>query len=506
MLRIYRLISVLLSSAVLQSCLVGPDYSAPDPATPQSLLDNEEREQLADATVDLAWWESFDDPGLNTFIQRMRAQNLSLRVAGLRILESRATLGLAEAQLYPFSQVNAGLNRIDISQNSANGAFGDSSFTDASVSFDSRWEIDFWGRFRRDIEAAEALLERDMAQFADALVLVTAETARAYTTVRILEERLRLAQANEATQARALEIATVRFDNGATTELDVAQAGSILGATRAAIPALEASLVQAKNALAVLLNQTYPEIDALLSDNTGIPVTPQNITVGIPADLLRRRPDVQVAERNLAAQSAGIGVAMSELYPHIGLNGSLGFQSSDAANPFGGASPEVDDLFDSDSSTSAFGPFLSWNVLNFNRITNNIRVQDARFQQLLVIYRDTVISALAETDSAIAAFDKAIDQADFLASSADAAARSVELATIQYQEGQTDFNRVAAALEAANAQQDRLAQAQGAIALNLISLYRALGGGWQNFGDDYVPEDVRQELLQRTNYWQGVLE
>ncbi len=501
-----RLLIPLLLVIFLPACLVGPDYEPPNPTTPGALLDEEELERLEEEEVEDAWWENFNDAGLNLFIERMRGQNLSLRVAGLRILESRATLGLAEAQLYPFSQVNGGLNRIDISQNSANGAFGDNSFADASLSFDSRWEIDFWGRFRRDIEAAEALLERDMAQFADAVVLVTAETARAYITVRILEERLRLAIANEATQARALEIATVRFENGATTELDVAQAGTILGATRAAIPALEASIVQAKNALAVLLNETYPTIDALLNQSGGIPVAPDSITVGIPADLLRRRPDVQVAERNLAAQSAGIGVAMSELYPHIGLNGSLGFESSDASNPFGGPSPEVDDLFDSDSSTGAFGPFLSWNVLNFNRITNNIRVQDARFQQLLVVYRDTVISALAETDSAIAAFDKAIDQADFLEFSANAASRSVDLASIQYQEGQTDFNRVAVALEAANAQQDRLAQAQGAIALNLITLYRALGGGWQNFGDDYVPEDIRQELLQRTNYWQGVLE
>ena len=504
--RFSNLLSVLTLCAALSACLVGPDYNAPDPQTPQVLPSAEESGDFEQDAVDIVWWESFGDPGLNTFIQRMRAQNLSLRVAGLRILESRATLGLAEAQLYPFSQVNAGLNRVDISQNSANGAFGDNSFADASVSFDSTWEIDFWGRFRRDIEAAEALLERDMAQFADAVVLVTAETARAYITVRILEERLRLALANEATQARALEIATVRFENGATTELDVAQAGSILGATQATIPALEASLVQAKNGLAVLLNQTYPEIDALLNESAGIPVVPEEIAVGIPADLLRRRPDVQVAERNLAAQSAGIGVAMSELYPHIGLNGSLGFQSSDASNPFGGPSPDVDDLFDSDSSTGAIGPFLSWNVLNFNRITNNIRVQDARFQQLLVLYRDTVISALAETDNAIAAFDKAIDQAEFLTFSANAASRSVELASIQYQEGQINFNRVAAALEAANAQQDRLAQAQGAIALNLISLYRALGGGWQNFGDDYVPQDIRQELLQRTNYWQGVLD
>ncbi|GJL65374.1 MAG: RND transporter [Nitrospirales bacterium] len=486
--------------------MVGPDYLPPELDNPQVLPSANESSVVEQDAVDLAWWESLNDPGLNKVIQHMRAQNLSLRVAGLRILESRATLGLAESQLYPFSQVNGSLNRLDLSQNSANGALSDNSFGDARVSFDTSWEIDFWGRFRRDIEAANALLERDLAQFSDALVLVTAETARAYITVRIVEERLRLAADNVATQLRALEIATVRFNNGATTELDVAQAQTILSATRASIPALEALLVQAKNGLAALLNQTYSEIDFLLEQSAGIPTAPNEVTVGIPADLLRRRPDVQVAERNLAAQSAGIGVAMAELYPHIGLNGSLGFQSSDASNPFGGGSPDIGDLFESNSSTGAIGPFLSWNVLNFDRIENNIRVQDVRFQQLLVIYRDSIIKALAETDSAIATFDKSITQAEFLTQSAAAALRSVELASIQYSEGQTDFNRVAIALEAANAQQDRMAQAQGAIALNLVSLYRTLGGGWQSYGDDYVPEDMRQELLDRSNYWQEVFE
>ncbi len=505
MLRI-RLSTTLFLAILVQSCLVGPDYNTPMPTTPAELLSADELDRLAIDEIELSWWENFGDPGLNRIVQRMREQNLSLRVAGLRILESRAILGLSESQLYPFSQLNGSLTGVDLSQNSANGALGDNSFTDATISFDSTWELDFWGRFRRDIEAATALLEADMAQFADALVLVTAETARVYVSVRILEERLRLAQANEATQARALQIATVRFENGATTELDVAQAGTLLGATRAAIPALEAALVQAKNSLAVLLNQTYPEVDELLADSSGIPEIPATISVGIPADMLRRRPDIMVAERNLAAQSAGIGVAMAEFYPHLGLNGSLGFQSSDASNPFAAGSSDVADLFDSNSSSGAFGPFLSWNVLNFNRISNNVRVQDARFQQLLLVYRESVIAALAETDSAIATFDRSIDQAEFLASSASAASRSVDLASIQYQEGQTDFNRVVVALEAANAQQDQLAQAQGAIALNLISLYRALGGGWQSFGDDYVPEDVRLELLQRTNYWQGVLD
>ena len=494
------------ASLAIAGCAVGPDYTAPEIETPSEWQFASDAQLANDAADHAEWWTSFNDPALNTLIEHARSQNLSLRIAGLRILESRALLGIAEGQRFPQQQqINGDITAIEVSENAPNASLADRSYTRATVGLDVSWEADFWGRFKRGIEAADALLDTDVANFADALVLLSAETAQSYISVRLLQERVRLAHANEASQARALEIASVLFDNGATTELDVTQAKTILGATRASIPALEATLRQSENALAVLLGEPPGAIDALIGESAGIPSAPATVTVGIPAELLRRRPDVRAAERQLAAQSALIGVAAADLYPRLGLAGSVGFQSSDASSLVAGSS-ELGDLFKSESVNGFLGPFVSWNLFNYGRIKNNIRVEDARFQQLLINYQNTVLSALAESDTAIVAFLNAKKQEEFLAYSADAAVRSVELAGIQYREGETDFNRVVSALQAAILQQDQLAQSQGAIASNLVTLYRALGGGWQSFGENYVPDDVRQQMLERTKYWRGVLD
>lgn len=487
-------------------CAVGPDYLPPEADTPDDWQLADDAELSTAVADDPEWWKTFNDPALDTVVERARSQNLSLRIAGLRILEARALLGIADGQRFPQrQQVNAEVTAVEVSENAPNAAFADQSYTNAAVTFDLTWELDFWGRFRRGIDAAEAALERDMANYADVLVLLTAETAETYISVRLLEERLRLARANEAAQARALEIATVLFENGATTELDVTQARTILGSTRAAIPEFESGLRQAKNALAVLLGEPPGAVDSLLTGATGIPSAPATVTVGIPAELLRRRPDIQAAERNLAAQSALVGVAASDLYPRFGLVGSVGFQSSDTESLLAGET-DLGDIFSSESTTGFLGPFMSWNVLNYGRIKNNIRVEDARFQQLLVDYQNTVLTALAESDNAIVAFLNAKKRAEFLEDSAQAAGRSVELASIQYREGQTDFNRVVAALQSLIEQQDRLARAQGDIVSNLVLLYRSLGGGWQSYADDFVPEEIEREMLERTDYWRGVLE
>jgi NodT family efflux transporter outer membrane factor (OMF) lipoprotein len=494
------------ASLAIAGCAVGPDYTAPADETPGDWQLPDDAQLGGGASEHAEWWESFNDPALNRLVERARSQNLSLRIAGLRILESRALLGIAEGQRFPQQQqINGDVTAIEVSANAPNASLADRSYTRATVGLDVSWEADFWGRFKRGIEAADALLDADVANFDDALVLLSAETAQSYISVRLLQERLRLAKANEASQARALEIASVLFDNGATTELDVTQAKTILGSTRASVPALEAILRQSENALAVLLGEPPGGIDTLIGASAGIPTAPATVTVGIPAELLRRRPDIRAAERQLAAQSALIGVATADLYPRLGLAGSVGFQSSDASSLIAGSS-ELGDLFRSESASGFLGPFVSWNIFNYGRIKNNIRIEDARFQQLLLNYQNTVLSALAESDTAIVAFLNAKKEAQFLTYSADAAVRSVELAGIQYREGETDFNRVVSALQAAIQQQDQLAQSQGAIASNLVTLYRALGGGWQSYGEDYVPDDVKQQMLERSKYWRGILE
>jgi outer membrane protein TolC len=327
--------------------------------------------------------------------------------------------------------------------------------------------------------------------------------------IRTFEERLLLAQANVVTQEDALRIADVRFQNGAVTELDVQQARAVLGNTEAAIPILETGLRQTTNALAVLLGLTPQDLSDLLKGAAPIPAAPPEISMGIPAELLRRRPDVQRAERLLAAQSALIGVAITDLYPRFSLVGSVGFRTIDSTGSSSTIDNGLGDLFDSGNTTGFLGPFFSWNVLNYGRIKNNIRVQDARFQQLLVNYQNTVLSALAETENAIVAYLKAHDQARFRGESVVAAERSVELSLVQYREGSIDYNRVLDTLEFLFEQQDALAATTGDVATNLIIMNKALGGGYEvgveRNVEEYVADEDQEQLRARTKYWRNEL-
>ena len=502
-----KLATITVVFALSAGCALGPDYQRPEVITPDQWQLSSDAQIITDAADDAQWWRTFNDEALNTIIERARNQNLTLQVVGLRVLEARAILGIAQGLKYPqLQQLNGSVVGVEISENAANISLADQDYADATLSLNIAWEADFWGRYSRGIQSADAALAADMANYADALVLFTAETAQTYILIRLLEERLALAIANEIVQTRALEIATVNFDNGATTELDVSEASTIVGDTRSTIPVFQAEYRKALNALAVLLGETPGAVDALVNQQqSGIPQAPSTVTVGIPAELIRRRPDVIVAERQLAAQSARIGVATTDLYPRFSLAGSVGFQSSDSdITALGGSS--LGDLLDGKSSTGFLGPFVSWNILNYARIKNNIRIQDVRFQQLLLNYQNTVLRALAESDNAIAGYLAAQQQAQFLEFSATASLRSVELSLLQYQEGTTDFNRVLAALQGAVVQQDLLALSRGSIASNLVLLYRALGGGWQNYTDDYVSDDIKDDMLNRTKYWRGVLD
>jgi outer membrane protein TolC len=292
----------------------------------------------------------------------------------------------------------------------------------------------------------------------------------------------------------------VRFRNGATTELDVQQATTNLSDTRAQIPALERSLRQAKNALSVLLGMPPSELSGLLGTGGRIPVAPANVAVGIPAELLRRRPDVQQAELRAASQSALIGVARTELYPRFSLLGSIGFATSDTGSSSAG------DLFDSDSLTFLAGPTFQWNILNYGRLKNNVRVQDARYQQTIVNYRNTVLTAYREVEDAMVGFVQSQIESGFRGEGARAARRSVEIANIQYREGAVDFQRVIDSERALVLQQDSWSNSKGDIALNLIAMYKALGGGWEiRAGQDFVSDENREQMEQRTD-WGDLLE
>jgi NodT family efflux transporter outer membrane factor (OMF) lipoprotein len=315
---------------------------------------------------------------------------------------------------------------------------------------------------------------------------------------------LELARENVLLQTESLRIAQIRFDNGATSNLDVQQAKSNLASTQASIPALTSSLFQALNGLAVLMGKPPGQLKLNFALDSGIPVAPALIATGIPSELLRRRPDVRSAEFLAASQSALIGVAEGDLYPRFALFGSIGVQSSDTG------SSEAGDLFDSDSVFYSAGPTFSWNIFNYGQIRNNVRIQDARYQQTLVNYQDTVLRAYQETEDAMIGFLQAQIEAGFREQSAVAAQRATELANIQYREGSTDFQRVIDSERTLVAQQDAWTTARGDIALNLIALYKALGGGWspadENSSDrDYVSDETRKTMTERTN-WGDILE
>ncbi len=476
---------------------LGPDFVKPDVPETNQWLESEDSAISNEPAGNRDWWKVFNDPALDALIETAYEQNLTLQIAGLRILEARAQLGIAVGNLYPQTQRAIGsVTRVEVSKNSAgfSPAVGDS-FTAYEVGFDAAWELDFWGRFRRGIEAADAELHATYADYEDALVSLVAEVARVYVNIRTLEERIALARNNIKLQQESLRIAEVRYKHGATTELDTQQAISNLANTKALIPLLERSLKRSKNALSVLLGMVPNELTRWLGEPGKIPVAPVDVAVGIPADLLRRRPDVRRAEFVAASRSAVIGIAKADLYPSFSLFGFVGVESSTVGDRDAG------DLLDSDSFSFVGGPAFSWNILNYGRIKSNVRVQDARFQQAIVGYQDTVLRAYQEVENAIVGFLESKKETGFRFESATAAKRSSEIANIQYREGAVDFQRVIDSDRALVSQQDLWTSARGQIAIDLIAMYKALGGGWEVFsGGDVVSKENQKAMSERTNW------
>ncbi len=410
-------------------------------------------------------------------------------------------MGIALGQQYPQQQeVFGSAAQVGLSQNAPNGALPEHNYWDYQLGFDAVWELDFWGKFRRDVEAAQADWLASAADYDNALVSLTAEVARTYTVVRTSEVLIQITLANVKVQEDGLAIAESRFRNGATTELDVTQARTLLESTRASIPRLQTQLQQAQNALSTLLGQPTGVVRALLDKQRGIPTAPAQVAVSVPAELLRRRPDIRSAELFAAAQSARIGIAKADLYPRFTLFGEIGFQTSSQ----GGArsnNADVGNIFDSDSLFYSFGPGFQWPIFNYGRIENNVRVQDARFQQLLVNYQDTVLRAAQEVEDALIGFLNEQEARVFDQNAVNAAQRSVEIALAQYREGAVDYQRVLDTQRALLLEESNLARTYSSIATNLIALYKALGGGWElRQGQPIVAESTQAEMQQRTDW------
>ena len=422
------------------------------------------------------------------------------------MLEAQATLGIALGNRYPQAQVLTGdATAVGISKNDPDSAIQDLRYSQANLTAAISWELDFWGRFRRGIEAADANLLASIANYDEAMLLLVSTVSEVYTIVRSTEEQLRLARESLKIQQRSYEIVELLYREGDSSELDALQAKTLLLGTEATIPKLEQGLKQAKNALSVLLGMPPGAVDDILGMEGTLPEVPESIAVGVPADMLRQRPDVRRAELLALAQNALVGVAEANLYPSFSLNGSLGIGTSEASDTTSGGGG-LGELFSTDSTTYAAGVSFVWPFLNYGRIRNNIRVEDAQLQQALIGYRETVIQAAREAEDAMAAFAGTQAQDRILTEGVATAQRSADLSFLRYQEGFADYQRVLQAQQSLFSQQQRYAANRGDVMLSLIAIYRSLGGGWQSSSPrEFVDEATRQEMQERTN-WGDLLE
>jgi NodT family efflux transporter outer membrane factor (OMF) lipoprotein len=499
----FILLGLLALTLVFSGCtMVGPDYVKPTAPEPEEWMESKESKVQNKAPDFSSWWTVFNDPTLDALVKSAYQQNLGLQVTGIRILEARAQLGIAIGNQYPQTQQGSADAKAErTSRNLPNAAAAERFAYVYDVGFDAAWELDFWGKFRRAVQAGVADLEASIADYDDNLVFLTSEVAGTYINLRTSEEELAVARANTKIQTESLRLAQAQFDTGAVTELDVFQSRALLRSTEATIPGFESDIRQAKNALAILLGKLPGEIDAMLAGPGRLPQMPAEIAIGIPAELLRRRPDIRLAERQLATQSALIGVAKADLFPSFSLFGSIGYTTAGSTSSPQSKNAGLSDMFKSNSLGYSVGPSITWNVFNYGRITNNIRVEDARFQQLAVDYENTVLQAVQEVEDALTAFLRTREQVVFLADAVRAYKDAVDLSTLQYKEGLVDFQRVLDAQQNLVRQQDNLVATTGDVGLNLISLYKALGGGWEiREGQDFVRQEIKAEMEKRTDW------
>jgi NodT family efflux transporter outer membrane factor (OMF) lipoprotein len=490
-----------LVALALSACTVGPDFATPPTTVGSSWIEAGDP-RVSTKPADPTWWKALDDPTLDRLIDTAHRQNLTLHRAAVRVLQAQAQLGVAIGDLYPQQQQAGGkLTYVNVSRRDPwLTRFGDNTFWLGQVGVSAAWEIDFWGKIRRAIESADAGLTAGVADYDNALVTLLADVASTYVNVRTYEERLRIVRDNVKLQESSLAVAQARFREGETGERDVEQAKSELAETEAQAPQLKIQLQQARNALSVLLGLPPSQLGDLLGPAGPIPQAPLEVAVGIPADLLRRRPDVRSAEENAAAESAKIGATKAELYPAFSLSGTFGFRSSDSG------SFAVSDIAEWSSRSFSFGPAFKWSLLNYGQITNQVRAQDAVFQEAVLAYQEQVLDAQREVEDALVAFLQAQEAVDYLTRAVAASRRSADLAMVQYRAGQTDYTTVLTAEQALLRQQEQLAVARGDIPQGLVSVYRALGGGWQiREGKPLVPAEIKAEMAKRTD-WGKLLE
>jgi len=462
---------------VLSGCAaVGPDYVPPAGSGPAA-WHTELRQGLSAGNIDpqqlASWWTILGDPVLSGLIEQAVNSNLDLQQAMAKVREVRARRAIVQAGQFPALDASASARRSKGSENSGSGATR--SFYAAG--FDAGWEIDIFGGLQRAVEAAEADIAASRENLRDVLVSLTAEVALNYLDVRTTQKRLAVTEQNLAIQQQAFDLSELRFQAGLSNELALQQARYNLENTRAQVPALRSGLEEAKNRLAVLTGRIPGGVHELLAETRAIPVIPPMVAVGVPAETLRQRPDIRLAERNLAAQTARIGVATADLYPRFRLAGSIGLESLKAS-----------ELLKSASAAWSMSPGVSWNIFDAEAIRRNIEVQSAIQEQYLLAYEATILGALEEVENALAAYAEEQLRRERLVAAVDAARQAETLASQEYFAGLVDFTTVLDAQRSLLAFEEQLAGSDGTVIANLIRLYKALGGGWSLSATPQFPE------------------
>lgn len=456
-------VACIVALALAGCAAVGPDYvepNSPAAATWHSPLDNGLVAREIPPETLSSWWTQFNDAILTTLVQRAVAGNLDVQTAEMRIREARAARGMAKAALFPTLNASG-----SSTWTRSGGEMGTGETSERhSAAFDAGWELDLFGGTRRSIEAKEADLQATEEALHDTLVSLVAEVALNYVEIRTYQRQLAAVEGNLEAQQETYQLTAWQYEGGLRDELDVQQARYNLESTRSQLPTLRSGLSEAMNRMAVLLGEQPGALHAMLAESAPIPVGPEEVAVGVPADTLRQRPDVRQAERQLAAQTARVGVATADLYPKFALNGSLGLGATT--------------LVSGTSSTLSGGPQATWAIFDGGAIRQNIEMQSAIEQQYLLQYEATILSALEEVENAMVSYAQEQNRREALEKGTVAAQAAAELAEYQYQAGLADFTTVLEAQRSLLAFQSDLASSNGTVTSNVIRLYKALGGGW----------------------------
>lgn len=462
--------AMILILSISTGCRVGPNYKKPQMKVPAEFVSTSPNVE-AGVSGDLSkWWTNLDDPVLNSLVDKVMQGNLDLKVAGDRITQAQAIRGIISSSDKPEIDVDASARRDSYSLNSLFGPFlPERRYNDYIGGFNASWELDFFGKTARSIEAAEADIEAAKENQRAVSVAMSAGVAKQYILVRQLQKQIEVANENIQIQLNTLNVIEQRFKAGLVNELVFQQAKAQLEITRSVLPKLETALKQAIHRIGILTGQEPRALEKQLTAVGPIPATKPMVPIGLPSELLTRRPDVRAAERNLAAATANIGVATADLFPRFSLTGALGQESTNSGSLLNGG----------ESRFWSLASGLSWPLFDAGRIRSNIKLQDARQQEAMNIYTKSILTALEDVENALVAYGNEQQRLQLLEAGTEANRKSVELATQRYQKGLVDFLNVLDAQRQLYQSEDALAVSRGQLALSLIALYESLGGGWE---------------------------